>query len=172
MQQEDRPAPRFELIDGDLIVTPSPQPAHQFVLSELFAVLSSYLRGNKEVRLLASPADIRLEPESIVQPDLFVAQRPTAAVRAWSDIKSLVLAIEVLSPSTARTDRTTKRRFYQRHTVSEYWVVDTDNRRIERWHPAESEATICADRLEWHAPGSPEPLVLDVAGVFREALRP
>lgn len=71
MQQEDRPAPRFELIDGDLIVTPSPQPAHQFVLSELFAVLSSYLRGNKEIRLLASPADIRLEPESIVQPDLF-----------------------------------------------------------------------------------------------------
>lgn len=171
MQQEDRAYPRYELVDGELLVTPSPGDPHQGIVGELYFQLAGYLRTSASLKVWLSPADIRLEPESIVQPDIFIAPRALVPMKSWADIKSLVLVVEALSPSTGRQDRTLKRRFYQRHNVSEYWIVDTEHRRIERWHPADAEPTICADRLEWQAPGAPAALILDLREVFHEALR-
>jgi Uma2 family endonuclease len=172
MQQEDRAYPRYELIDGELLVTPSPFGPHQSVIGELHFLIAGYLRGNADVKVWLSPADIRLEPETIVQPDLFVAPRVDVTGEGWLAIKSLELAVEVLSAGSVKHDRLIKRQFYQRRGVSHYWIVDVDNRRIECWRPSDTVAAVHADRLEWHAPGARAPLVIDLPAMFAEALHP
>ena len=72
MQDESRPAPRYELVDGELLVTPSPRPLHQQAIMELRDALHAYVRANAIGRVYAAPADIGLAPETVVQPDLFV----------------------------------------------------------------------------------------------------
>jgi Uma2 family endonuclease len=77
-----------------------------------------------------------------------------------------VLAVEVLSPSTRRHDRSTKRRFFQRMGVPEYWTVDIDHRVLERWTPRRDRPEIIDRLLVWHPPGPNEPLVADIAALF------
>jgi Uma2 family endonuclease len=173
MQQADRPFPRYELIDGELLVTPSaPLDPHQAVVGELYFRIADYLRSGPKVKVWLSPADIRLEPETIVQPDIFVAPRVDTRAEGWLAIKSLVLAVEVLSAGSLKHDRVIKRQFYQRCGVSDYWIVDVDNRRIESWRPDDRLPEVHADRLEWLAPSARMPLVIDVQAMFAEALRP
>lgn len=157
---------RYELIEGELVVTPAPRPAHQVVCAELFRRLDAYLSDTAVGAVLWSPADLSLGEDEILQPDLFVhrisAGRP---LREWADITELLLVIEVLSPATARQDRGLKRRRYQRARVSEYWIVDLDARLIERWRPDDTRPEIATDRLVWEpAPGIP--LELDVEALF------
>ena len=159
---------RYELIDGELLVSPSPRLVHQQATALLWQALYTYVRAQNVGRAYMSPADIELEPETIAQPDVFVV--PLAAGRGprdWTDISSLLVAAEVLSPSTARDDRVTKRRFYARKHVPEYWVVDADARVIERWRPGDSRPELLDERLEWHPAGAAEPLVLDLVAYFR-----
>ena len=159
---------RYECIDGELLVTPAPRGGHQAALSELFRRVDAYVTPHRLGVLLWSPADIELEPGSLVQPDLFVARLAPGVTkfRNWTEIVGLELAIEVLSPSTARYDRMVKRRFYQRAGVTEYWIVDLDARLIERWRPEDEKPEIVFTTLRWQPSGAPEPLMLDVAGFF------
>ena len=148
---------RYELVDGELLVTPAPSPWHQLVLSRLFARLSRYLDRHEGVEILWSPADIRWPGESVVQPDLFVV--PTAEVTRdrWSSIRTLLLAVEVISPGSGRADRVVKRRAYQRHGVATYWAVDPDARVVEVWRPADERPEVVTDVLGWRvAPEAPE----------------
>ncbi|HXO84958.1 MAG TPA: Uma2 family endonuclease, partial [Gemmatimonadales bacterium] len=93
---------------------------------------------------------------------LVAGRRP----REWSDIERLLLAIEVLSPSTARADRTTKRRLYQRAGV-EYWIVDLEARLVERWRPGDERPEILTERIEWLPAPGVVPLIIDLGGFFR-----
>jgi Uma2 family endonuclease len=150
--------PRYELVDGELLVTPSPARAHQEAVRLLIIALSAYLDREGIGRVLHSPADIELEPEDVRQPDVFVVPRNEwrRLVRAEFPARTLLVAIEVVSPSSGRYDRVVKRRGYQRH-VSEYWIVDTDARLVERWRPGDDRPEILTESLEWR----PE----DAAGV-------
>ena len=85
-----------------------------------------------------------------------------------NDVKALLLAIEVLSPSSLRTDRTTKRDFYMDVGVEEYWIVDADARIVERWTPQQETPVIVRDQLTW-APGGAAPLVIDLVPLFDRA---
>jgi Uma2 family endonuclease len=115
---------RYELVDGELLVTPSPAQPHQIVLGELYAQLRAYVKRRAHVaRAFFAPADIIWGPEEHVQPDLFVVPA-TEVTDDWRDCRTLLLAVEVVSPSSARADRLTKRRLYQRRGVASYWVVD------------------------------------------------
>jgi len=106
---------RYELIDGELVVTPAPRYVHQDAILELIRLLDPWLRNAGTAKLLMSPADISLGEDEILQPDLFVYRTADGkSLREWKDITSLLLVIEVLSPSTARYDRQLKRRRYQR----------------------------------------------------------
>ena len=137
---------RYELIDGELLVTPAPRGIHQTVLAALFRRLDRVHPG----RVFWSPAEISLGEDEILQPDLFVCRTAgSAPLIDWSDITALLLVIEVLSPSTARYDREVKRRRYQRARVPEYWIVDTVARRIEGWRPEDVEPEILADMIRW-----------------------
>ena len=159
--------PRYELVDGELLVTPSPGPRHQEVLRVLLIALSAYLEREPVGHVLHSPADIELEPEDVRQPDMFVL--PMAEwrriLRDGFPARELLVAVEVLSPSSGRYDRVTKRPGYQRH-VSEYWIVDLEARLIERWHPSDERPEVLTERLTWKPDGAALPFSLDLADYF------
>jgi Uma2 family endonuclease len=133
---EARPSPRYEFLDGTLIVSPSPSFAHQAIVAHLVALLAAYLRRHAIGGVITSPSDVEVAPNTVAQPDLFVV--PMAEWRRLvgrggaAPARALWLAVEVLSPSSVRTDRLTKRRFYGRAGVPEYWVVDPESREIYR----------------------------------------
>ena len=89
----------------------------------------------------------------------------------WSDVKELLLAVEVISPSTARADRYRKRMIYQSEGVGEYWIVDAGQRLIERWCPGDVEPEIVTDELRWAPRDGVEPFLLPVAEYFDEIAR-
>ena len=170
-ERQERYWPRYELVDGELLVSPSPGVPHHDVQQELAMRLHAYQREQRVGRLYQSPADLRVALGTVVQPDLFVVPwRPDIArPRHWSDVTRVRLTIEVLSPSTARHDRLVKRRFYARMRVPEYWIVDTDTRLIERSYP-DGRVDVLGEELTWLPEGAAEPLVIDLQAFFTEAL--
>ena len=82
-------------------------------------------------------------------------------------MKTLFLVIEVLSPSTARHDRFTKRRLYQEQDIPLYWIVDADEHRVEVWRPELQFPEMESERVTWHPAGGPAPLVVELAELFR-----
>ncbi|HEX6058760.1 MAG TPA: Uma2 family endonuclease [Gemmatimonadaceae bacterium] len=167
---ESRHWPRYELVDGELLVTPAPRMLHQSAVLALAVPLRSYCEENALGRLLTSPADIGLEPDSIVQPDIFLVPPATPRPREWSDVRSLRLAVEILSPGSARHDRTVKRRLYQRNGVPEYWIVDLDARLVERWRPDDERPEILEERLVWEPAQGTPPFVLELQAFFAGVL--
>jgi Uma2 family endonuclease len=159
---------RYEIIDGLLLVTPSPVRLHQRAVWELMGFLRPYLKEVGELEALASPADIRSGARTSVQPDVFVVRlQGGESDREWPDLRNLLLAVEVISPSSARADRHQKRRLYQREGVPEYWIVDLDSRMIERWRPADDRPEILTERLEWRPDAAGSPLTIDLGDFFR-----
>ena len=159
---------RHELLDGVHVVTPSPALRHQAVLGALFEALRMALREHRDLLVLSSPADIRLAPRTVVQPDLFICRiDPTAPPHDWSGLGTPLVAIEILSSSTASRDRGAKRRIYQQAGVQEYWVVDPDARLIERWTPADVRPEILDATLTWELDGVVL-VELPVRGIFGE----
>jgi Uma2 family endonuclease len=167
---ESRHWPRYELIGGELIVTPSPGTPHQFAILEIALTIRNYLEGEDAGVALISPADLELKPGTITQPDVFVTSRRIEGdpdkLPTWADIKSLALAIEIISPSSVRTDRIIKRDFYLDAGVPEYWVVDLDVRMIERWTPSRETPEVLRTSLEWKPAGADSPLTVDLVELF------
>ncbi len=162
---------RYEVLDGELFVTPAPTADHQDALRALYDRLTPYAREHGIGHVFWSPADIEFSPRRLVQPDLFVApliegKRP----RTWRDIYGLVLAVETLSPSTARADRKVKSRIYMEEDVTEYWIVDLDARVVERWREGESRPEILTDAVVWQPRPDVPPLAIDLSTYFAEVL--
>lgn len=133
---------------------------------------SAHVRDHGLGVTLATPADLDLREGQLVQPDLFVVgHRPGERPNEWSEVGVPILVVEVLSPSTARYDRTLKRRLYQRTGVPEYWIVDLDARVMERWRPTDDRPERLTDTLTWNPEGSTAPMVLDLVEFFREVHR-
>ena len=158
---------RYELVHGELLVTPAPQMLHQLTLSRLFAALSRYLADHDDVEVLVSPADIQWPEEVLVQPDLFVVPVAELTAQNWSSIRTLLLAVEVVSPGSARHDRVTKRRVYQRQRVATYWMVDPDARMVEVWHPDDEQPEIVTDVLRWRVSTEAEEFAIELAEIFK-----
>ena len=160
---------RYEVIDGELFVTPSPVLFHQRAAFALAKLLSAYVDRHNFGEVLLAPADVLSSKHVLVQPDVFVVpliegRKPAS----WEETARLVLAIEILSPSTARADRHVKRRLYQREGVPEYWIVDVDARLIERWRPDDERPEILAEQLEWTPDPAHPPLLIDLPAYFRD----
>lgn len=160
---------RYELIAGELLVTPAPRGVHQEAIVALLTRLEPWLRETRIGRVLVSPADLSLGDDEVLQPDLFVYRTASGArLRDWSDIVELRLVVEVVSASTARYDRQMKRWRYQRAGVAEYWIVDPDARLIERWRPHDERPEVVTGRLVWTAGADHTPFELDVAEFFAD----
>jgi Uma2 family endonuclease len=158
---------RYEVIDGELFVTPAPNVTHQSAVLELALVVAPYVRAHRIGEAIISPADaIVYGPRKFVQPDLFVVPLVNdLPVRTWTEVGRLLLTVEVLSRSTERTDRGRKRRVYKEKGVPEYWVVDTDARTVERYRPDDS-MEVFTESLEWQPEHDVPALVVDLPAYF------
>ena len=162
---------RYEIIDGELYVTPSPSWAHQRAVTGLFRMLDSYFERTGIGTAYVAPADVAWPPHRVVQPDLFVIPRVVGPLpRSFLDVGRLLLAVEILSPATARVDRVVKRTIYAEQGVPEYWIVDLDSRLIERSTPDEARPELIDGTLVWHPTGASEPLTIDVQAYFARVL--
>jgi len=166
----EEPGRRFEVVDGELLVSPGPSFAHQRVKRELQRLLETYLERYRAGDVLDGPAEIEADAYTLVQPDLFVlplvdGHRP----RDWPEVRRALLIVEVLSTSTARYDRVGKRRRYQR-LGAEYWIVDPGARVVERWMPTGERPEVLDVGITWHAPGAGEPITIDLPSLFARAL--
>jgi len=158
---------RYEVVHGELLVTPAPRFDHQLLVSRLFVAIAKYLEHEPVGILLSSPADISWGRDVLVQPDVFVIPHDEAKSREWSRIRTLLLVVEVLSPSTARADRFTKRHRYQDAGVPVYWLVDGEEQRVEVWTPDSEFPVIETQRLVWHPVGAGQVFTLALAELFR-----
>src|SRR5690348_2268293 len=159
--------PRYELVDGELLVTPSPTWPHQRAVVLLVKALEEYLERYPVGVVCVSPSDVELEPKTIVQPDVFIVPPDEAQrlLRGSLPIRDILLAAEVVSPSSGRHDRVTKRQLYSRH-LQEYWIVDLDARLIERWRRDAEQPEVIISTLEWQPAAAAEAFRLDLARYF------
>ena len=144
---------RYEVVHGELLVTPAPRAPHQVVVTRLATALSIYLDRHPIGVALVSPADISWgRRDVLVQPDVFVVALEDARTLEWDRMRQLLLVAEVLSPSTARADRFVKRRRYQDAGVPLFWILDGEGRQVEVWTPeaefpySEREQLVCIRR--------------------------
>src|SRR5436305_5175975 len=125
---------RYELIDGELFVSRTPGIPHQRVLNNLQIALGNYLKRNP-VGIIVPGAGAIFSDYDAVIPDLVFVRN-----ERWSEVVSnnkftagLDLVIEILSPGKENRDRDllVKRQLYAKYGVSEYWIVDCENRLVE-----------------------------------------
>jgi Uma2 family endonuclease len=167
----DDPRHRYEVVDGELLVSPGPTWPHQNMIFYLQRILDDHLTEYGGGVVMDGPAEIQPDDRTMVQPDLFVV--PLVDGRAaldWFQVNKLSLAVEVMSPGTQRYDRVVKRRLYHR-LGAEYWIVDLDARVIERWGASDVTPEIIDDRISWTPPGSTTELVIELEPLFRKAWR-
>lgn len=162
---------RYEVIDGELFVTPAPSVVHQIAASRLFLLLAPYavLVG---LDPLFAPTAVTFSDRREVQPDVLVIPRLPNGKHAahFRDVGVLVLSVEILSESSTRTDRHEKRHLYQDEHVADYWIVDLDLRRIERWTPDAIQPELLTKTLAWQPIATHSPLIIDLEGYFRAVL--
>jgi Uma2 family endonuclease len=164
---ETRPSPRYETVHGELLVTPAPNAWHQELVGRLYLALRAYVEREPVGHVFASPADISWGlPDVLVQPDVFVV--PVEEARTWDWRRmTLLLAVEIVSPSSARADRFTKRRLYQERGVGTYWTIDPRTDRVEVWAPELVLPQPAPDALVWAPAGARTPFALPVAELLR-----
>ena len=121
---------RYELLDGELHVTPAPGTTHQRIVRDLGFRLLTYFHERCLGEVFLAPTDVILTDRDVVEPDLLVVSDPSqVSVRGIEGAP--LLAVEVLSPSTRAVDKTVKAQRYSRLGVLHYWIVDPDEKRVE-----------------------------------------
>jgi Uma2 family endonuclease len=120
---------RAELIEGEIYVTPSPSPRHQFALQGLSRLLQDWAVMHPGARVLTAPCDVELPTGDVVQPDLFLVAAEKVGRDRVRGVPDLV--VEVVSASHPERDRLVKRDLYAHSGVPEYWIVDPDDGAIE-----------------------------------------
>jgi Uma2 family endonuclease len=157
---------RYEVIDGELAVTPAPTPRHQMVVTDLVVALGTFVRQHGLGRILAGPVDVLFGEGDYLEPDLVFVRADRAHLVSERGIEGPPdLVVEVLSPSTSQRDRGVKLERYRHFGVPEYWIADPDARTIEILRLAEAggapEVVPPSGRIAWTpVPGGP---TLDVA---------
>lgn len=164
---ETRHWPRYETVHGELLVTPAPRLWHQEIVARLLVSLRDYVGRERIGHAFASPSDISWGPDTLVQPDVFVVPIEEARTLTWSKVTTLLLAIEVLSPSSVRADRFTKRHLYQEVGIPLYWVIDADDQSAEIWTRSDLFPRAEREWLVWRPNGASDSFELSLAELFR-----
>jgi Uma2 family endonuclease len=125
------------LINGEVITMPAPSIPHQRLATRLSAHLYLHTSEADLGEVISAPSDVKFSEYDVAQPDLFFIQRQQPRChniegKYWQGPPDL--CIEILSPSTAKTDWDNKFELYQRYGVSEYWIVDPQNQVVLCYH--------------------------------------
>ena len=159
---------RYEVIDGELFVTPAPSNVHQRTVGRLYAQLLTYTDAIG-LDLLTAPCAVTISDRREVQPDLLVMPKiGNCFAIKFADVGRLVLAVEVLSKRTAWVDRVKKLTLYQDERVPEYWIVDADARSVARWLPESSEPDVLTTTFVWQPLSQHAGLEIDLVEMFRK----
>jgi len=164
---------RYEIIDGELFVTPGPSEDHQFVAGHLYWLLKKYLSGSSVGRAVISPADVRRgdRTRNRVQPDVLAVRLRDGKRPPYPyALADLLLAVEVASPNNPHLDYQVKRELYLREGVGEYWIMNTDARNVSRWRGRDDPGDVLSRSVTWHPTGMPEPLVIELPRFFDDAI--
>jgi Uma2 family endonuclease len=159
---------RYELLEGELFVTPSPSPWHQWGSGELQQQLRAYFHGRKLGFVFNAPTDLILTGHDVFVPDLLVVADPSHISDRGIE-KTPLLVVEILSPATRRIDLTTKARRYAELGVPHYWIVDPEARSLNcqrldgpSYRPAvEGQGDVTLTHPDWDG------LTVDLAPLWR-----
>ncbi len=147
---------RYELLNGELVMAPAPLLYHQFILRKLLNAMSAYIDEHKLGELFCSPTDVVLSDTDVVQPDILCVSKQRSHILKSESVQGAPdLVVEILSPSTAELDRTTKLELYALYGVGEYWIVDPDAKTIMVLLRGESRFEVCGIYGEGHIIQSP-----------------
>ena len=156
---------KYELVRGELFVTPPPTDEHETTAARLTRILDPYVAAN-ELGLVYRPrAVVRISRNTEVEPDLMVRQPQDRPKATWKSAPLPSLIVEVLSDSTRRRDHVSKRTSYIDAGIPEYWIVDGDERTICVVRPGRADV-IATDVVSWHPAGAAKPLVVRLRDVF------
>ncbi len=123
---------RYELIGGDLLMTPSPVPNHQRISRKIEFILEKFVTQNNLGEIFDAPCDVYLDDENVVQPDILFITHERRDIIGEKNIQGAPdLAIEIISENSAYRDVVQKKRLYTRFGVKEYWIVIPDCEEIE-----------------------------------------
>lgn len=162
---------RYEIIAGELVVTPGPSGQHQRIVGELLFRLIGFAKESDVGVVFPGPFDVLFSEGDYLEPDiLFVGKDRSHLVSDRGVEGPPDLVVEILSPSTATRDRGIKLDRYRFYGVPEYWVVDPEERIIEVWDLAggATEPTTLGpqDTLRWTPPGAGATLELALEDLF------
>lgn len=155
---------KYEVVRGELFVTPAPTPTHETVCARLHRILDRYVEA-EDLGVVYTPRAVLQFEDSEVEPDLMVRREHVGDSSTWSSAPLPSLIVEVLSPTTSRRDRNQKRDLYTDAGVGEYWLVDPE-RLVIVVIRSESDDLVVTDGMTWHPAGASRPLTFAVAGVF------
>jgi Uma2 family endonuclease len=159
---------RYEVIDGEVLVTPAPTPHHQKVIMRLAVLLLEYVEG-QALGWMLQDVDLLFVNRQFLRPDLLVVPADGRAGITDRGVEvPPALVVEVLSPSSRTIDRVKKPRRYLEFGVPAYWVVDPFEGTIWMWNTATGPDTpkVLDRTAEWTAPGATTPLTIDIASLI------
>lgn len=157
---------RYELVNGILLVTPSPAQVHQGILMRLTAAALGYL-GDDGPGRASSPGVVQIAPSLHLEPDLLVFPSRFGIAANWTEITSWWLAVEVSGQGSRHYDRDYKRDAYLAAGVREVWIADLKEKALLVSRQGGPRDVRVAGRLSWHPPEMAEPLVIDLPHLFR-----
>jgi Uma2 family endonuclease len=162
---------RYEVIDGELVVTPSPSLRHQRIVTDLVTVLNTFTRANDLGDVFVSPLDVLFAEGDYLEPDILYVRKGRGDLLSDRGVEGPPdLVVEVLSPSTVARDRGVKLERYRHYGVPEYWVVDSDECTMEVWDLAHGASEPAAygptDTYRWMPQEGGASLDIDLAELF------
>jgi Uma2 family endonuclease len=163
------PAHRYEIVDGELFVTPTPVPRHQQVVVNITRILSSLAVEHGLGEVFTGPITVRLQEDAVTEPDVvFVRTDHLSKVDPRRGIMGPPdLVVEVLSASNREYDRTLKRKRYIASGVPELWIVDADADELEVWRAGMRRAERPHGSLEWRI--SERAFAIGLTEIFRRS---
>ena len=140
---------RYEIIEGDCYMSPSPSTRHQKISFRLGYLLQDYLQSTKAGEAFDAPMDVVLSATNIVQPDLLVILAVRTFMITEKNIQGAPdLVIEILSETTRKTDEVVKKKLYERHGVLEYWIVDPELALVKIYRLSDGRYAKAEERAE------------------------
>jgi Uma2 family endonuclease len=156
---------KYELVHGELFVTPAPTVSHETILARLTRLLDPYVAANALGFVYRARAVVAVSDQTEVEPDLMVRQPPDDMDAGWRAVPLPTLVIEVTSDSTRRRDRVHKRNLYAELGIPEYWIADRADRSVRIVRLGQPDV-VATESIAWHPAGVRDPLSITIADVF------